>query len=160
MVQNFCFQGNRNSILNCNSDYGEGFPARFSDSTTGAKSTLLAELNPNSVHTPLVREYSVDIQYQFAPGWVLDLGYVGSSGINLNDYNHDHNQARHWRHPPTPTAICARGHRRSATPPQTRNSPRRSCRTRQQTLPCGWRNRKVCQPFFPRPGFPAARSST
>ena len=25
--------------------------------------------------------------------WVLDLGYVGSSGINLNDYNHNQNQA-------------------------------------------------------------------
>jgi hypothetical protein len=33
------------------------------------------------------------IQYEFAQGWVLDLGYVGSSGINLLDYNHNHNQA-------------------------------------------------------------------
>ena len=93
MVQNFWFQGNRNPILNCDSDYGEGFPARLSDSTTGANSALLAELNLNSVHAPLVREYSMGIQYEFVHGWVLDWGYVGSSGINLNDYNHDHNQA-------------------------------------------------------------------
>jgi len=77
---------------NCNTDFGLGFPARFADPTTGANSTLSAELNPNSVHTPLVREYSLGFQYEFVPGWVLDMGYVGSSGINLNDYNHNHNQ--------------------------------------------------------------------
>jgi hypothetical protein len=41
-----------------------------------------------------VREYSLGIQYEFAPRWVLDLGYVGSSGINLTDYNHNHNGAQ------------------------------------------------------------------
>jgi Carboxypeptidase regulatory-like domain/TonB dependent receptor-like, beta-barrel len=78
---------------NCNADYGEGFAPRFSDPTTGADSGLSAELNPNSVHTPLVREYNLDTQYEFAPGWVLDVAYVGSSGINLSDFNHNHNQA-------------------------------------------------------------------
>ena len=77
---------------NCNADGGPGFPARFSDASTGVESTLSAELNPNSVHTPLVQEYSLGVQYEFAPSWVLDLGYVGSTGINLNDYNHNHNQ--------------------------------------------------------------------
>jgi hypothetical protein len=47
----------------------------------------------DGVHTPLVREYSLGIQYEFLHGWILDLGYVGSSGINLNDYNHNQNQA-------------------------------------------------------------------
>jgi len=78
---------------NCNTDYGEGFAPRFSDPTTGADSGLSAELDPNSVHTPLIREYNLDAQYEFLPGWVLDLAYVGSSGINLSDFNHNHNQA-------------------------------------------------------------------
>jgi len=78
---------------NCNTDYGLGFAPRFSDSATGADSGLSAELDPNSVHTPLIREYSLGIQYEFAPAWVLDLGYVGSSGINLSDFNHNRNQS-------------------------------------------------------------------
>jgi hypothetical protein len=81
---------------NCNTDFGEGFPARFANPSNSpfaaADSTLSAEFNPNSVHNPLVQEYSLGTQYQFAPGWVLDVGYVGSTGINLNDYNHNHNQ--------------------------------------------------------------------
>lgn len=78
---------------NCNTDFGLGFAPRFADATTGADSGLSTPFDPNSVHTPLVREYSLGAQYEFAPGWVLDIGYVGSSGINLLDYNHNHNQA-------------------------------------------------------------------
>jgi hypothetical protein len=78
---------------NCNADYGLGFAPRFSDYSTGANSTLSAEFNPNSVHTPLIREYSLGVQYEFSPGWVLNVGYVGSSGINLTDFNHNNNQA-------------------------------------------------------------------
>ncbi|MGA3292899.1 MAG: carboxypeptidase-like regulatory domain-containing protein [Candidatus Acidiferrales bacterium] len=78
---------------NCNTDFGLGFAPRFSNAATGADSSLSTPFDPTSVHTPLVREYSLGIQYEFAPQWVLDLGYVGSSGINLLDYNHNHNQA-------------------------------------------------------------------
>jgi hypothetical protein len=78
---------------NCNSDFGLGFAARYANATTGADSSLSTPFDPNSVHTPLVREYSLGTQYEFLPGWVLDIGYVGSSGINLLDYNHNHNQA-------------------------------------------------------------------
>ena len=78
-----------------------GFAPRFSHFNTGPgdpiptqSSGLSTPLSYNDgVHTPLVREYSLGIQYEFAHGWVLDLGYVGSSGINLNDYNHNQNQA-------------------------------------------------------------------
>jgi hypothetical protein len=45
------------------------------------------------VHTPLSRQYNLGIQYQFAPRWVLELGFVGSSGINQADYNHNYNTA-------------------------------------------------------------------
>lgn len=78
---------------NCNTDYGEGFAPRFADPTTGADSSLSAEVDPNSVHTPLIREYSLGVEYEFEPGWMLDVGYVGSSGINLMDFNHNDNQA-------------------------------------------------------------------
>jgi len=47
----------------------------------------------SQVHTPLSRQYNLGIQYQFAPRWVLELGYVGSSGINQADYNHNYNTA-------------------------------------------------------------------
>jgi hypothetical protein len=44
-------------------------------------------------HNPTVRQYNVTTQYNFAPSWVLELGFVGSSGINLTDYNHNYNTA-------------------------------------------------------------------
>lgn len=81
---------------NCNADFGLGFAPRFSNWTgnpaTSTDSGLSSPYDP-AVHTPLVREYSLGIQYEFAPQWVLNLGYAGSSGINLLDYNHNHNQA-------------------------------------------------------------------
>jgi len=43
------------------------------------------------LHTPLVRQYNVNVQYEFAWGWVLEAGYVGSSGINLLDEYHNNN---------------------------------------------------------------------
>ena len=78
---------------NCNSDFGLGFGARFANPATGANSSLSSPFDPTTVHTPMVREYSLGIQYEVVHGWVLDLGYVGSSGINLLDYNHNHNAA-------------------------------------------------------------------
>jgi Carboxypeptidase regulatory-like domain/TonB-dependent Receptor Plug Domain len=78
---------------NCNTDFGLGFAPRFSNPTTGANSGLSTPFVPVNPHTPLVQEYSLGIQYEFAPTWVLDLGYVGSTGINLLDYNRNHNQA-------------------------------------------------------------------
>ena len=44
-----------------------------------------------TLHTPLVRQYNLNVQYQFAPSWILEVGYVGSSGINLLDQYHDIN---------------------------------------------------------------------
>jgi Carboxypeptidase regulatory-like domain len=70
-----------------------GFAPRYQDAATGVDSSLSTPFDPVYPHTPLVREYSLGIQYEFRPGWVLDVGYVGSSGINLLDYNHNHNQA-------------------------------------------------------------------
>ncbi len=39
------------------------------------------------IESPLVRQYNVDIQYEFAPTFVLEAAYVGSSEINgINQY--------------------------------------------------------------------------
>jgi hypothetical protein len=44
-----------------------------------------------TLHTPLTRQYNINIQYEFLPTWVLEAGYVGSSSINLLDQYHDVN---------------------------------------------------------------------
>ena len=46
------------------------------------------------LHTPLVRQYNLGIQYEFLPTYVLEAAFVGSSGINIMDYNHNINTAR------------------------------------------------------------------
>jgi Carboxypeptidase regulatory-like domain/TonB-dependent Receptor Plug Domain len=48
--------------------------------------------NP-AMRTPKVQEYNLDLQYEFAHGWVADVGYVGSHGIHLYDWNRDPNLA-------------------------------------------------------------------
>jgi hypothetical protein len=46
-----------------------------------------------NIHTPLVRQYNIDLQYEFAKDWVFEAAYVGSSGINLLDAYHNYNTA-------------------------------------------------------------------
>jgi hypothetical protein len=70
-------------------DYGFGSPLCGFQTNSGLNTPLL----PRSIHTPLVQEYSLGFQYQFFREWVLEVGYVGSKGINLTDYNHNHNGA-------------------------------------------------------------------
>ena len=43
---------------------------------------------------PLVQEYNLDLQYEFAHGWIADVGYVGSHGIHLYDWSRNINVAR------------------------------------------------------------------
>jgi len=63
-------------------------------SCTGTNSNLnLPFLSPN-IHLPLTRQYNLNIQYEFARNWVLEFGYVGSSGINLLDIYHNENMAQ------------------------------------------------------------------
>jgi hypothetical protein len=69
------------------------FPPRWFNTATLTGSALdQAFLDPD-IHTPLVRQYNVNVQYQFAPTWIVEVGYVGSSGINLVDTYHDYNVA-------------------------------------------------------------------
>ena len=40
---------------------------------------------------PLIQEYNLDLQYEFAHGWVADIGYVGSHGMHLYNWSQDIN---------------------------------------------------------------------
>ncbi|MGH9688280.1 MAG: carboxypeptidase regulatory-like domain-containing protein [Candidatus Acidiferrales bacterium] len=86
---------------------GQGFAAAWFDPTTGASSGLNTPYDPVKVHTPLVRVYSLGVQYAFAQGWLLDLGYSGSSGINLTDYGHNHNGAQLITPTNDPYGLCS-----------------------------------------------------
>ena len=57
-------------------------------------SYLSAPFVYQDMHTPLVRQYNVNLQYEFAKNWVLETSYVGSSGINLLDAYHNYNTAQ------------------------------------------------------------------
>ncbi len=70
-----------------------GFTPRWFNPVTGANSALNSPFYA-AVHTPLTRQYNLNLQYQLAPSWVLEVGFVGSSGINQTDYNHDYNVAQ------------------------------------------------------------------
>ncbi len=61
---------------------------------TGASSALNTNFISPTIHTPLVRQYNLNVQYEFAPKWVLEVGYVGSSGINLMDIYRNYNTAQ------------------------------------------------------------------
>ncbi len=47
-----------------------------------------------SARAPLTQEYSLDLQYEFAKGWVADVGYVGSHATHLYDWSRNINVAR------------------------------------------------------------------
>ena len=70
-----------------------GFSPRYFDPATGANSSLNTPFY-QTIHTPLTRQYNLGLQYEFLPSWVLEVGYVGSSGINQANYNHNYNLAQ------------------------------------------------------------------
>ena len=69
------------------------FVQRWANPATLTTSNLSVPFIAEVSHVPLVRQYNLNVQYEFAPSWVLEVGYVGSSGINLLDYNHNVNTA-------------------------------------------------------------------
>jgi hypothetical protein len=44
-----------------------------------------------NLHTPLTRQYNLNVQYEFLPNWLVEAGFVGSSSINLLDQYHSVN---------------------------------------------------------------------
>ena len=67
---------------------------RWANLATGQTSALNVPFVNEVQHTPLVRQYNLNVQYQFIPSWTLETGYVGSSGINLEDFSHNYNTAQ------------------------------------------------------------------
>ncbi|MDE3110548.1 MAG: hypothetical protein KGL02_11480, partial [Acidobacteriota bacterium] len=65
----------------------------ITDFLGGNASGLLNSGDSAAMRTPKVQEYNLDLQYEFAHGWVADLGYVGSHGIHLYDWNRNPNLA-------------------------------------------------------------------
>ncbi|HTU48103.1 MAG TPA: carboxypeptidase regulatory-like domain-containing protein [Bryobacteraceae bacterium] len=60
--------------------------------TSGAQAVAGSDLTNNSTSdaanlgTPLIQEYNLDLQYEFKPGWIADIGYVGQHGTHLYDW--------------------------------------------------------------------------
>jgi Carboxypeptidase regulatory-like domain len=53
-----------------------------------------SDSNQMANRLPLIQEYNLDLQYEFAHGWVADIGYVGSHGAHLYNWSQDINVAR------------------------------------------------------------------
>ncbi len=70
-----------------------GFVPRWFDPATGKNSALNTPFY-ETVHTPLARQFNLGVQYQLAQRWVVEVAYVGSSGINQANYNHNINLAQ------------------------------------------------------------------
>jgi hypothetical protein len=58
---------------------------RWVNFQTGASSNLNYPFMSENFVTPLVQSYNLNIQYQFLPTWVIEVGYVGAHGIHLVD---------------------------------------------------------------------------
>jgi hypothetical protein len=67
---------------------------RWANLSTGQTSLLNVPFVNEVQHTPLVRQYNLNVQYQFIPSWTLEAGYVGSSRINQEDFSHNYNTAQ------------------------------------------------------------------
>ena len=60
---------------------------------TGSDFTTNSQSISEFIGTPMVQQYNLDLQYEFAHNWVADIGYVGTHGTHL------YNWARHLNQP-------------------------------------------------------------
>jgi hypothetical protein len=67
--------------------------SNITDAFGGNASGLLNPGDDPAMRTPKIQQYNLDVQYEFAHGWIADIGYVGSHGIHLYDWNRDPNIA-------------------------------------------------------------------
>jgi hypothetical protein len=59
-----------------------GWSPRWVNFNAGTSSNLSNYTMSEIYQTPLVQEWNLNLQYEFAPSWVMELGYVGSHGIH------------------------------------------------------------------------------
>ena len=57
-------------------------PARWVNFATGASSQINQTILAEQFYTPLVYSYNLNLQYEFLPRWVAEVGYVGSHGYH------------------------------------------------------------------------------
>jgi hypothetical protein len=55
---------------------------RWANFAAGTSSNLSQYIQAENYLVPLVYEWNLNTQYEFAPSWVLELGYVGSRGLH------------------------------------------------------------------------------
>ena len=67
--------------------------SNLTDIFGGPATGLLNSGDDPAMRTPKIQQYNLDVQYEFAHGWIADVGYVGSHGIHLYDWNRDPNLA-------------------------------------------------------------------
>jgi Carboxypeptidase regulatory-like domain/TonB dependent receptor len=77
-------------LTNANPAFGL---SNITDGFGGNASGLLNSGDDPAMRTPKIQQYNLDVQYEFSHGWILDVGYVGSHGIHLYDWNRDPNLA-------------------------------------------------------------------
>jgi hypothetical protein len=71
-----------------------GFGAtNITDINGGNASGLITSGDSPQMDTPKVQQYNLDVQYEVAHGWVVDVGYVGTHGVHLFDWNRAPNVA-------------------------------------------------------------------
>jgi len=56
-------------------------------------SDLLSDRIAESIGTPMVQEYNLDLQYEFGGSWIAEIGYVGTHGTHLYDWGRSINIA-------------------------------------------------------------------
>ena len=83
---------------------------------------------------PLTQEYSLDLQYEFAHGWVADVGYVGSHGIHLYNYSQDINLAHLVAGAPNVRPLTGHIQGESKWSPRSRCRPERSGQSKSAPL--------------------------
>jgi hypothetical protein len=64
------------------------YPIRWVNFATGQGSDITQTSLADIIKTPLVYSWNLNLQYELAPRWVLEVGYVGSHGIHQPETLH------------------------------------------------------------------------
>jgi hypothetical protein len=65
----------------------------FADTRGGNGTGIVTSGDDPNMRTPKVQQYNLDVQYELGHGWVADIGYVGTHGVHLYDWNRAPNLA-------------------------------------------------------------------